>query len=73
MDVSVKNVEAFPESNDDDESCGSDGDTEYGDSDDDSDDSDGVESNNGDGVSATVIDRGCTEEEDLNGEDFYFR
>jgi hypothetical protein len=32
-----KNVEAFPESDDEDESCDSDGDTEHGDSDDGSD------------------------------------
>jgi hypothetical protein len=53
------NMEAFPESDDEDEFCGGDGDTEDGDSDDDSDES-GVESNNVDDVSAAVVGRGYT-------------
>jgi hypothetical protein len=63
-----KNMEAFPQSNDEDESCDSDGDTEDGDSDDDSDGS----SNNGDDVSAAAIDRGYKEEDDINEEDLAF-
>jgi hypothetical protein len=51
-----KNMEAFPKSDDEDEYCDSDGDTEDSDSDDDSD----ASSNNGDDVSAAVIDRGHT-------------
>jgi hypothetical protein len=57
------NIESFPKSDNEDESCDSDGDT--GDSDDDSDGS----NNNGDDVSAAVIDRGYTEEDDINVED----
>jgi hypothetical protein len=49
---------------DEDESCGSDGDTEDSGSGDDIDDS----SNSGDDVSAAVIDRGHTEEDDCNEE-----
>jgi hypothetical protein len=45
-DVFGKNMEAFLESNDEDESCGSGGDTEDGESDDGSDDSGGLESIN---------------------------
>jgi hypothetical protein len=55
-----KNMEAFPESNDEDESCNSSGITADGDSDDGSDDNDIVVSNNGDDMSAAVIDRGHT-------------
>jgi hypothetical protein len=58
-----KNIESFPKSDNDDESCDSDSDT--GDSDEDSDGS----YNNGDDVSAAVIDRGYTEEDDINVED----
>jgi hypothetical protein len=64
-----KNMEAFRESDGEDESCGSGGDTEDGDSDDGSDANGGLESNNGDDVSASVIARGYTEEDDLNEED----
>jgi hypothetical protein len=49
---SVNNAEALPESNDEDESCGSDGDTEYGASDDGSTNNGGLESKNGDNVTA---------------------
>jgi hypothetical protein len=52
-----KNMEAFPESDDEDESCDSDGDTKESDNDDKIDES----SNNGDDVSAAVLDRGYTE------------
>jgi hypothetical protein len=55
-DVFGKNMEAFPESEDEDESCDRDGAIEYVDSGEGSDDS----SNNGGDVSATVIDRGYT-------------
>jgi hypothetical protein len=60
-----KSMEAFPESDDEDESCDSDGDTEDSDSNDDSNDN----SNNGDDVPAAVIDRGCEEEDDRNEDD----
>jgi hypothetical protein len=49
-----KNMEAFPESNDEDESCDSYFDTEYSDSEHNIDDS----SNNGDDMSAAVVDKG---------------
>jgi hypothetical protein len=45
------------------------GDTKDGDSDDDSGDSGGLESNNGEDVSAAVIGRGYTKEENINEED----
>jgi hypothetical protein len=60
--VSLERImEAFPESDDEDESCGSDENAENGGSDGGSDVSDGIESNNRDNyLSAGVIDRGYT-------------
>jgi hypothetical protein len=59
-----KNMEAFPDSDDEDESCDSDGDAEDGNI-----NVGGDYNDDGDNVSAAVIDRGYTEQDDLNEED----
>jgi hypothetical protein len=68
MDAMVgKNMEAFLDSDDEDESCDSDGDAEDDNNGDGSDGNDG-----GDGVSAAVVDRGYTEQDYLDEEDLAF-
>jgi hypothetical protein len=63
-----KNMKSFHKSNDEDESRDSDVKTEASDSDNDID----FSSNNGDDVSAAIIDRGYTEEYNLIEEDLLF-